>query len=50
MPTAEEYLRQDIGAMLTGLVFQNALLKAEVDRLKAEANPERERDHVPRER
>ena len=36
--------------MVTGLLFQNALLKAEIDRLKAEANPERERDHVPRER
>jgi len=34
MASAEEYLRQDIGFILSSNLFQIALLKAEIDRLK----------------
>ena len=34
--TAEEYLRQDVGALVASLLFQIAMLRAEVDRLKAD--------------
>lgn len=33
--TAEEFLRADIGSLLTQLIFQAAVLKAENDTLKA---------------
>ena len=40
--TAEEHLRADLGANLANLIFQNALLKAEIDRLREEmARPAR---------
>jgi uncharacterized small protein (DUF1192 family) len=52
MPSAEEHLRSDTGAMLASSLFQIALLKAEVDRLKAELDASRAvaaaNDHVPR--
>lgn len=32
--TAEEYLRQDVGALIASLLFQNALLKAENESLR----------------
>jgi uncharacterized small protein (DUF1192 family) len=32
--TAEEYLRQDVGALVASLLFQIAMLRAEIDRLK----------------
>jgi hypothetical protein len=35
--TAEEHLKQDVGALLTNLIFQNALLKADNDRLRETA-------------
>lgn len=34
--TAEEYLRQDVGALVASLLFQIAMLRAEIDRLKAD--------------
>jgi hypothetical protein len=37
MPTAEEHLKADVGAQLAHLIFQVALLKAEVDRLREDA-------------
>jgi hypothetical protein len=36
MPTAEEHLKADLGTYLASLMFQVALLKAEVDRLREE--------------
>ena len=36
MSSAEDHLRQDVGAMIASLLFQIAMLKAELDRLKAE--------------
>jgi hypothetical protein len=38
MPTAEEHLKADVGAHLAHLMFQIALLKAEVDRLREDAS------------
>ena len=39
--TAEDYLRQDVGAILANLLFQLAMVKAENDRLKAEVEAHR---------
>lgn len=33
--TPDEYLKQDVGSLVASLLFQNAMLKAEIDRLKA---------------
>jgi hypothetical protein len=38
MPTAEEHLKADIGAQIAALLFQVAVLKAEVDRLREEVH------------
>lgn len=35
MATAEEHLRLDMGALITNLLFANAMLKSENDKLKA---------------
>lgn len=46
---AEEHLRADLGALVASSLFQIALLKAEVDRLKADLDAARAtHDHVPR--
>jgi uncharacterized small protein (DUF1192 family) len=34
--TADDYLRQDVGTLVASLLFQIAMLRAEVDRLKAD--------------
>jgi hypothetical protein len=45
MPTAEEYLRQDIGQMIASLLIQLAMVKAERDQLKQQT----EREAAPQE-
>ena len=41
MSSAEDYLRQDVGAIIASLLFQLAMTKAELDRLKAEVEAPR---------
>lgn len=36
MPTAEEHLRQDVAGIIVSYIFQLAIAKAEIDRLKLE--------------
>jgi len=38
MPTADEHLKADVGAHLAHLMFQIAMLKAELDRLREDAH------------
>ena len=37
MPSAEDYLKQDVGSLVASLLFQIAMLRAELDRAKAES-------------
>ena len=41
MSSAEDYLRQDVGAIIASLLFQLAMTKAELDRLKADLDGHR---------
>jgi len=44
MPTQEEHLRQELGSVVAQLLIQNAMLKAEIDRLRL-ALAEHDVDH-----
>ena len=46
--TAEDYLRQDVGAIIASLLFQLAMTKAENERLQAQLAERAQPDLMPR--
>ena len=48
MPSAEDHLKQDVGATIASLLFQIAMLKAELDRLQAQLADRAQPDLIPR--